>query len=147
MDDESKMALIQKDKVSIKVILGELFDKKSQIETYAPAFYFHIKMDKDSKIVIPTYPTHNAFLYSIDGKVELEGNQSASSKQVVLYQRGNSMVELYSKDGAELLLLGGQPLNEPVFSYGPFVMNNEDQIRQCIANYNNGLMGDPNLVN
>lgn len=147
MDDESKMALIQKDKVSIKVILGELFDKKSQIETYAPAFYFHIKMDKDSKIVIPTDPTHNAFLYSIDGKVELEGNRSASSKQVVLYHRGNSMVELYSKDGAELLLLGGQPLDEPLFSYGPFVMNNEDQIRQCIANYNNGLMGDPNLVN
>ena len=147
IDNESKMALIKKDNVSIKVVLGELWEHKSEIETHASAFYYHIKMDKDSRISIPTEPTHNAFLYSINGTIELEGNKSATNKQVVLYHRGNSTIDIYTKDGAELLLLGGQPLNEPVFSYGPFVMNNEEQIRQCITNYNNGLMGDPNLVN
>ena len=54
---------------------------------------------------------------------------------------------MYSKDGADILVLGGKPLDEPVYSYGPFVMNTEEQIRQCIANYRNGKMGDPNLVN
>jgi redox-sensitive bicupin YhaK (pirin superfamily) len=40
------------------------------------------------------------------------------------------------------LLLGGQPLNEPVVSYGPFVMNNREQINQCYQNYRAGRMGE-----
>ena len=45
------------------------------------------------------------------------------------------------------LVLGGQPLNEPVYSYGPFVMNTREQIQQCFKNYEAGLMGNPDLVN
>jgi hypothetical protein len=45
------------------------------------------------------------------------------------------------------LLLGGQPLNETVYAYGPFVMNNELQIRQCFADYQSGKMGNPITVN
>jgi redox-sensitive bicupin YhaK (pirin superfamily) len=44
-------------------------------------------------------------------------------------------------------VLGGQPLNEPVFSYGPFVMNTEEEIQQCIKDYQSGKMGDPAVVN
>ena len=69
------------------------------------------------------------------------------ANQIALYQRGDSMINLYSEKGAEMLLLGGMPLNEPVFSYGPFVMNTEDEIKRCIKNYQMGLMGNPDLVN
>ena len=47
-----------------------------------------------------------------------------------------------SRNGCEFLLLGGQPLNEPVVSYGPFVMNTQDQINQCFQNYRAGRMGE-----
>ena len=60
---------------------------------------------------------------------------------MALYERGESDIEFYSEKAAEFLLLGGQPLNEPVFSYGPFVMNNEEQIKLCYANYHAGKMG------
>ncbi len=48
-------------------MLGELFDAKSQVELLSPAFYYHIKMDNDTRLDIPTDPTHNAFLYLIKG--------------------------------------------------------------------------------
>ncbi len=147
VDDESKMAIIKKKKSTIKVILGELFGKKSEIETYSPAFYYHVKMEADSRLDIPTDPTHNAFLYNVKGNLELEAKQKLTDHQIAIYQRGDSIINLYSEKGAEFLLLGGQPLDEEVFSYGPFVMNNEDQIKQCIKNYQNGLMGNPDLVN
>ena len=47
----------------------------------------------------------------------------------------------------EILMLGGQPLNEVVYSYGPFVMNSEAEIIQCINDYNSGKMGNPSTVN
>lgn len=144
---ESDMANIETEKYSIKVVLGELGDAKSRIELQSPAFYYHIKMQADSRLDIPTDPTHNAFAYLVKGTLELEGGRGLQANQVALYERGESQINLYAEEGAELLVLGGQPLNEPVISYGPFVMNSEEQIRQCIRNYQNGMMGNPAIVN
>ncbi len=144
---EDKMGLIDNDNFWAKVVLGRLNDAKSTITTLSPAFYYHIKIKPNGRIDIPTDPTHNAFVYNVNGEMELEGQQLLKQNQVVLYQRGDSVINLYSKEGAELLVLGGKPLNEPVFSYGPFVMNNEDQMRKTIQAYQNGEMGDPDLVN
>jgi len=143
----SDMDFIQTNEYSIQVVLGQLFQAKSSISLQSPAFYYHIKMKADSRLDIPTDPNHNAFLYLIDGELELAEAKQAKANQVVLYQRGDSMLNLYSPCATELLVLGGKPLDERVYSYGPFVMNNEDQIRQCVKNYNAGLMGDPDLVN
>lgn len=144
---EDKMDIIDNDNYWAKVVLGELFKAKSQIELLSPAFYYHIKMKPNGRIDIPTDPLHNAFVYVIDGNVEIEEQRKLKTNQIALYQRGENYINLYAKDNAELLVLGGQPFNEPVFSYGPFVMNNEDQIRQCVSDYNSGKMGNPDIVN
>lgn len=142
-----KMGVVETPKYWAKVILGELFGAKSTVETLSPAFYYHIKLKADGKILIPTDPTHNAFVYLVNGKLELEGAKELKANQAALYERGESQIGLYSKDGAEFLVLGGKPLNEPVYSYGPFVMNTEDEIKRCINDYNSGKMGNPDLVN
>jgi redox-sensitive bicupin YhaK (pirin superfamily) len=144
---DEKMPLIQKEEYSVKVVLGELFGKKSGIELLSPAFYYHIKLKPNARLDIPTEPTHNAFAYVIDGNVEIEGNRILATNQVALYQRGERDLNLFSEKGAELLVLGGKPLNETVYSYGPFVMNTKEQINQCIMNYKTGKMGNPSLVN
>lgn len=144
---DEHMGIINEKNYSAKVVLGELNGVKSKIETLSPAFYFHLKMSGDCRLDIPTDPTHNAFVYMINGKVELEGQRQIKENQVVFYERGESIINMYSECGAECLILGGQPLNETVFSYGPFVMNTEEEIRKCIHNYQTGKMGNPDLVN
>ena len=142
-----KMGTIHHKEYTANVVLGELFDAKSQIECLSPAFYYHIKLKPNGRLDIPTDPTHNAFAYTVSGSLELEGQQILKANQVALYERGDSMINLYSRDGAEFLLLGGQPLNEPVLSYGPFVMNTEEQMRETIKAYQSGAMGNPDAVN
>ncbi len=132
---------------SAKVILGELFNAKSKIDLLSPAFYYHIRMKANARLDIPTNPAHNAFLYSISGTLELEDRKTLEAHQLALYERGGEIIHLFSPGDTEFLLLGGQPLNEPVFAYGPFVMNNEAQIHQCIAAYREGRMGNPDIVN
>jgi redox-sensitive bicupin YhaK (pirin superfamily) len=129
------------------VVLGELNGAKSKIATLSPAFYYHITLLPNGKIEIPVDPTHNIFVYAVKGEVELEGQQALKTNQVALFQRGENLVNIYGREGAELLVLGGQPLNEPVFSYGPFVMNTEEEIRKVVNDYNTGKMGNPDLVN
>lgn len=145
--NQADMGLIENDNYWVQVVLGELFDAKSSIETLTPAFYYHIKMKPDGRIDIPTDPTHNAFIYLIDGELELDGAKKLKRHHLALYQRGESIINIYSENKSEFLVMGGAPLNETVFSYGPFVMNNEEQIRQCIRNYQSGLMGNPDIVN
>jgi len=129
------------------VVLGELFGAKSKIQTLFPVFYFHITMQPGCKLTVPVDPSHNAFVYVISGKIETEGRREIKTNQVVLYERGESDIELFSQDNAEILLLGGQPHNEPVYAYGPFVMNSEDEIRKCYSDYQSGKMGNPETVN
>jgi redox-sensitive bicupin YhaK (pirin superfamily) len=141
------MDKIEGDGYEIQVVLGELGDACSNVELLSSAFYYHVKMDKDKRLDIPTDPNHNAFIYAVDASLELADTRQLRSHQLALYQRGKSVIRLYAKEASEFLILGGQPLNETVVSYGPFVMNTKEEINQCIRNYNSGAMGDPMTVN
>ncbi len=142
-----KMAEINGKDYSAKVVLGELNGAKSKIETLFPVFYFHITMKAGCRLNIPVNPVHNAFVYVIKGKIETEGRKEIKTNEVALYERGESDVNLFSAGDAEILLLGGKPHNEPVYAYGPFVMNTEDEIRKCYSDYQSGKMGNPEIVN
>lgn len=142
-----KMADINSKDYSAKIVLGEMLGAKSKIETLFPVFYFHIKMKAGCKLSIPTNPTHNAFVYVIKGNIETEGRKGINANQVVLYERGESHINLFSAQDAEILMLGGKPHNETVYAYGPFVMNSEDEIRKCYSDYQSGKMGNPDVVN
>jgi redox-sensitive bicupin YhaK (pirin superfamily) len=144
--DKNMPVIVHKDYMA-HVVLGELFGFRSTVKTLTPAFYYYLKLNKQCRIDIPTNPEHNAFIYAVSGKLEVEGQNAVKPNQLVLFKRGQSTINLYSEEGAEVFLLGGQPLNEVVYSYGPFVMNTEQQIVECINNYNAGKMGDPDKVN
>lgn len=142
-----KMAELNEATYSAKIVMGELFGAKSKVETTFPAFYFHIKLKPGARLSIPTDERHNAFIYVINGKIETEGRKEITANQVALYERGASLVDIFTEEGAEILMLGGQPHNEVVYAYGPFVMNTREEIERCIRDYQSGKMGNPDMVN
>lgn len=142
-----ELGKIEKSSYTANIVLGELFGVRSRIELLTPAFYYHIIMKPGCRLDIPVEATQNAFVYAIDGTLELADHKMLKENQIALYERGDHLINLFTAEGAELLVLGGAPLNEPVYSYGPFVMNTEEQIRQCIADYRSGKMGDTDVVN
>jgi len=142
-----KMAALDTKEYSAQVVLGELFGARSNIETLFPVFYFHLKLKPGGRVDIPVDPTHNAFIYVIGGTIETEGRKEIKANQVVLYERQADHVSVFSAAGAEMLVCGGQPHNEPVYAYGPFVMNSEQEIIRCYNDYRSGRMGNPDAVN
>jgi redox-sensitive bicupin YhaK (pirin superfamily) len=143
----TQMATVENASYKATVVLGELNGAKSNIETLFPVFYHHVVVKPGGKLAAQIDPSHNAFVYVIKGSMETEGRKNVNANQVVLFERGGTEVEVFSAEGAEILLCGGLPHNEPVFAYGPFVMNNEQEIMLCYNDYRAGKMGNPEAVN
>jgi len=140
--EKEAFPVIETEAYRIKVVMGEAFGQASPTELHSPAFYHHITLKAGARLNLPVDPSHNAFLHMVQGRLEVEGQRELKKQQLALYQRGGSEMRFYSAEGAEFLVLGGQPLNEPVVSYGPFVMNTDSQIQKCFADYRSGRMGE-----
>jgi redox-sensitive bicupin YhaK (pirin superfamily) len=137
--DETPVVAV--DDATIKVMIGSLEGCASPVFTFSPAFYFHVELPAGGRLDLPVDPVHNAFVHMIEGQLEGQGRQLLQDEQLALYERGGDVMRFHALEDSEFLVLGGQPLNEPLVNYGPFVMNSQDQINACIRNYRAGLMG------
>jgi redox-sensitive bicupin YhaK (pirin superfamily) len=86
---------------------------------------------------------YNAFIYMIDGELEIIGETgiTAVASDFLAILGNGERICAKAQTEARFLLVAGQPLNEPVARYGPFVMNTEDEIRQAIVDHRDGKFG------
>lgn len=134
------LPVIEKEKVWLKVVIGNYEDKISPIGTHTPVFLYHIKIKKGALITIPVKDNHTAALYIMQGKIKVLNKEPVAGELVNSNIDGNQVVFTATAD-AEVLLLGGEPIKEKVVSYGPFVMNSFEEIQEAITAYENGKMG------
>jgi len=84
---------------------------------------------------------HTLALVVLRGEVVINGQQTAHDAQWVLMDRAGSTVSVQANRDSTFLMLGGEPIDEPVVGYGPFVMNDRDGINQAIEDFNRGAFG------
>lgn len=89
-----------------------------------------------NQVHIKTNPTHNMMIYLYKGKIEV-GNRTINQGEMALLKQGD-YVQLKANATSGALIFLGQPINEPVVHYGPFVMNSLSEIEQAIQDYNSG---------
>ena len=87
-------------------------------------------------------PGHNAFIYVHGGAVEIEGTRVDNERMAILANDAAADgVRMRALDeAARVLLIAGQPLNEPIAQYGPFVMNTAQEIHQAMADFQRGTL-------
>lgn len=98
----------------------------------------HFKNNGETAIEIPK--GWNAMVYLLDGRIVSNGEVLESYNLGVVNQDGEG-IQLKALSDGKLLFVAGQPINEPIASYGPFVMNYPGEIRQAILDYQTGKMG------
>ena len=132
-------------KVKVRVIAGESLGQVAVIETRTPIMYLHFTLQPGGGIVQPVPKGYNTLAYVIRGEVRAgENHQIVREGQMVRFGEGSAVrldMDTQAVEPAELLLLAGQPLNEPVERYGPFVMNTRQQIMQAVRDYQDGRLG------
>lgn len=124
----------------LKVVAGEVHGVRGPVETTSPMTYAHAVMEASDVVEWHPQEGHTALVHVFDGEVKVNGSTTSSGEMVVM-ERTAGMVRIEStKAQAQVLLLGGQPLGEPVVRYGPFVMNTKQEISDAVQEYNDGTL-------
>ena len=123
-----------------RVLAGHALGKKAAVQTRTPADIVHYSLKPEARLTHVVGQSANVLVYVFAGKVTIGQSPIAAAQFTVLKHDGEN-VEIVAENGAELLLLAGEPLNEPIARYGPFVMNTQAEIRQAIGDYRAGRMG------
>jgi len=130
----------------VRVIAGEALGARATLKTEIPIVYLHVSLQPWGKLSQPVSPELASMAYLFEGSARFgEGSAAArdgSEGDLGIFANDGDTVELTAGHlGAEILLLAGQPLREPVARYGPFVMNTSEEIRQAVADYQSGQFG------
>jgi len=127
--------------VEIRIFSGEVLGVRGPIPSQAIVNAATLTFNKNGKISIPLPEDHNAFIYLLDGKLRVETFGMVEGLHIVHFKNDGEGITLEALEDTRILLLSGQPLNEPVVSHGPFVMNTQTQIMEAMRDYQKGKMG------
>jgi len=126
---------------SIDIIAGEFENNKGPASSFSPLNLFNLKLNKGKGTSLSFKESHNTGLLIIKGNVTINNSEKAPTNHFVLFDNKGSEFTIRADDDAEILILSGEPIDEPIASYGPFVMNTNDEIRQTIDDFNSGKFG------
>lgn len=139
---EETPAIISEDGLtSIKIIAGNLEGVKGPIHTLSDVNTYTIEMKKGAQYFFTIPRTHNAFIYLMSGKLLLGATDELAEKYVASFQLDGDGIKIEAIENAHLFMGTGEPLNEPLASHGPFVMNTQTEIMEAIRDYQMGKMG------
>ena len=128
-------------KVNVGVVAGNYNGTKGVIKTYTPIQAFRFEFEKGGRIDVPVPSSHNAFVYLLDGKLQINDNKEIVAKDLCWLENNGDTIELEALENTRAIVLAGVPINEPVSTYGPFVMNTQAEILQAMRDYQRGDMG------
>jgi hypothetical protein len=127
----------------LKVVAGTVLGVTGPVETTSPMTYAHAAMQANETIEWIPDASHTALVHVFDGEVTVN-DQKVVSGQMVVFERSTGAVKISTDvanvNSAQVLILGGAPLNEPVVRYGPFVMNTRQEIVDAVNDYQNGVL-------
>jgi redox-sensitive bicupin YhaK (pirin superfamily) len=100
-----------------------------------------MSLSQGGNVELPLPEGWNTALVVLKGSVTVNGNTVATGPQLVLLGNAGDSLMLEATVDSVMVLLSGEPIDEPIVGYGPFVMNTQDEISQAIADINNGRFG------
>lgn len=134
--------LIEADgKANTMIVAGDYKGKKGPILTQTDLLLLRFTFDQDGKADVPIPEHFNALLYVLEGEFHVNGNDILDTKKMAWFNNDGKGITLKANAGSKAILLAGKPINEPVASYGPFVMNTQQEIMQAMEDYQSGKMG------
>ncbi len=125
----------------VRVIAGEFDGHRGPARTHTPMDVWDVRLNQGGRARFEIAEGRTLALVVLRGTVLVNGAELAREAQLVQLAREGGGVEIEANNDATLLLLSGEPIDEPIVGYGPFVMNSEAEIRQAVDDFNSGRFG------
>jgi redox-sensitive bicupin YhaK (pirin superfamily) len=127
-------------RTEVQVVAGTFEGITGPVETHTPILALNVTLREGGALTVPLPEGHNAFVYLLDGRVRT-GEVEVAGEHLVRFGPEGAAVALGALAPTRLLLMAGAPLDEPVVTSGPFVMNNTTEILEAMRDYRTGRMG------
>ena len=131
---------IKKDKVTIAVVAGNFEGVQGPAKTYSPQILLRVQASKEASFSLTIPHNYNTLIYLLNGQLEIN-QQTAKNKDMIWFNNDSETIKLKVNQTTQFIVLSGEPIAENISTYGPFVMNTEQEIQQAIMDYQNGKMG------
>lgn len=132
--------LLDDGKSFIEVIAGEFKGTKGPASTFSPMHVWNIRLKKGTNEIIELPAGYNTGLLMIEGAAFIN-EKEVGTDHFVLFKNDGEEINITTTEDAVILVLSGEPINEPIAAYGPFVMNTWAEVEQAIQDANKGVYG------
>ncbi|WP_020560554.1 pirin family protein [Thiofilum flexile] len=141
LDSDIPVATLANNQGYVRVIAGEFEGKQGSAHTHTPINMWDMRLNAGAALDVVVPEGHSTVLLVLQGQVQVNRSHTVNEAEVGLFEHEGSTIHVESTTDAKILLLTGEPLNEPVVGHGPFVMNTQQEIRQAMQDYQRGKMG------
>lgn len=126
---------------TVRVIAGDYEGTKGPARTFTPMNVLDLRIAAGKTVELPQPEGWTTLLVVLAGTVQVNGESVLREAQMATLSTEGAGVTIEANGDAKVLLLAGEPIDEPVVGYGPFVMNSEAQIAEAIRDFNTGKFG------
>ena len=132
---------IKLENTCIGVVAGSFMGVLGPAKTYSPQTLLRIDATSACSIELPLPKHYNTLLYLLKGSLSVD-DEKVPPKTMIWYKNDGDLLNINISEASQFIILSGEPIGEPVVSYGPFVMNNNEELQQAISDFQDGKMGE-----
>ena len=125
----------------LRVIAGSFQGRKGAARTFTPVELYDLQMKAGKRVALALPEGHNTSIFVLQGRASVNGSQAAGEAELIVCTRDGSQVTIDAQENSRLLVMAGEPIDEPIARYGPFVMNTREELMQAAQDYQAGKMG------
>lgn len=125
----------------IEIIAGNYQGIKGNANTFTTIELYNARLNKGAEATF-NFPEHfNTGFMVIEGSIKINGSETAAADHFIHFKNKGKEIKIEALENSVVLVLSGEPIDEPIVQYGPFLMNTEAEINQAIEDYNQGRFG------
>lgn len=128
-------------KGSIEIIAGEYNGLKGSASTFTPINLFNARLNMGEKVTFSFSKNYNTGMLVIEGSIKINNSETAPEDHFILFKHDGEDIEIEALEKSIVLIMSGEPINEPIASRGPFLMNYEGELKQAFEDFRNGKFG------
>jgi quercetin 2,3-dioxygenase len=125
----------------LRVIAGSFRQRRGPAHTVTPIELYDLELKAGHRALLTFPEGHNASLFVLEGSASVNGGQQAGEAELIVCTRKGSQVEIVAQEDSRILVMAGEPIDESIARYGPFVMNTKAELVQAVNDYQAGKMG------
>jgi redox-sensitive bicupin YhaK (pirin superfamily) len=138
---EIKKVVLPNNAGIVEVIAGEYMGEKGSASTFTPVHMLNAKLNKDGKASFSFPENYNSVVLVIEGNIKVNNAEEIKTDSLGLFENKGEEFTIEATDNAVVLVLSGEPIDEPIAAQGPFVMNTRAEIMQAMNDFNMGKFG------